>query len=153
MGQTLSIDAPTNVLFGAVMVIVGVITILQIAHFALPNKHFTSKTFYAVPRRLKGYHTNHFRIVTEEEHGSAAAVEMVVSTTGSTGQYQPQPEQSSIVNMAVPSTVGSTRGGTSVGSCEEPMALLPAIEVLRSVGARFAEAENEDWAPKLAFGQ
>ena len=78
---------------------------------------------------------------------------MVVSTTESIDQYQPQPEQSSIVNMAVPSTVGSTRGGTSVGSWEEPMALLPAIEVLRSVGAQFAEVENEDWAPKLAFGQ
>jgi hypothetical protein len=48
MGQTLSIDAPTNVLFDVVVVIVGVITILQIAHLALPNKHFTGKTFYAV---------------------------------------------------------------------------------------------------------
>lgn len=78
---------------------------------------------------------------------------MVVSATESIDQYQPQPEQSSIVNMAVPSTVGSTCGGTSVGSWEEPMALLPAIEVLRSVGASFAEAENENGAPKLAFGQ
>jgi cbb3-type cytochrome oxidase subunit 1 len=153
MGQTLSIDVPTNILFGVVMVIVGVVTILQIAHLALPNKQFTGKTFYALPRRLRGYHTNHSRIITEEEHGLAAAVEMVVSTTGSLDQYQPQPEQSSIINMAVPSIVGSTPGGTSVGSWEEPIALLPAIEVLLSVGARFAEVENEDWAPKLAFGQ
>ena len=152
MGQTLSINAPTNVLFGAVMAIVGVITILQIAHLALPNKHLTGKTFYAMLGD-RGYPTNHSRIVTEKEHGSAAAVEMVVSTTGSTDQYQQQSEQSSIVNMTVHSTVGSTCGGTSVGSWEESVTLLPAIEVLRGVGARFAEAENEDWAPKLAFGQ
>jgi len=153
MGQTLSIDALTSAFFGAITVIVGVTTILQIAHLALPNKHFTGKTFFALPQRLKGYHTNNSRTVTEEEHGSAAAAEMVIPTTRSTDQYQLQPEQSSIVNMAVPSTVGSTRGGTSVGSWEEPVALLPAIEVLRSVGARFAEAENEDWAPELALGQ
>lgn len=48
MGQTLSVDAPTNVLFGAVMMIVGAITILQIAHLALPNKDLTGKTFYAL---------------------------------------------------------------------------------------------------------
>jgi hypothetical protein len=77
---------------------------------------------------------------------------MVVSTTGSIDQYQPQLQQSSIVNTAVPSIVSSAPGGTSVGSWEEPMVLVPAIEVLRSVGARFAELENEDWAPKLAFG-
>jgi hypothetical protein len=78
---------------------------------------------------------------------------MAISTTGPIDEYQPQPEQSSIVNMAVPSIVGSTPGGTSVGSWEEPTALLPAIEVLWGVGARFAEVENDDWAPELAFGQ
>jgi hypothetical protein len=78
---------------------------------------------------------------------------MVVSTAGSIDRHRPQPEQSSIVNTAVPSIVGSAPGGASVGSWEEPIALLPAIEVLWGVGARFAEVENEDWAPKLAFGQ
>jgi hypothetical protein len=52
MGQKLSVDTATNIIFGAVTVIVGGITVLQTARFAGLDRCPTRKRFQCYPRRL-----------------------------------------------------------------------------------------------------
>jgi hypothetical protein len=58
MGQKLSIDATTNIIFGVVTVIAGGATVLQTAHLARLRRRPTRKPFQCHPRRLLGYYTD-----------------------------------------------------------------------------------------------